>query len=58
LFPDIKILEQLEAQVAPLYEGKDPGRDYSHIRNLFWLVTQLMEGESVVLCQFWFDKLN
>ena len=58
MFPDIKILEQLEAQVAPLYEGKDPGHDYSHIRDLFRSVVQLIEGESVdsefltLLCLF------
>ena len=58
MFPDTKILERLETQVAPLYGGKDPGHDYSHIKNLFRLVAQLMEGESVdskfltLLCLF------
>lgn len=58
MFPDTRILEKLETQIAPLYEDRDPGHDYSHIRSLFRLVTQLIEDENIdpefltLLCLF------
>lgn len=47
MFPSSKILEDLAADVAGLYAGRDPGHDYTHIENLLRLVSFLAAEETI-----------
>jgi uncharacterized protein len=47
MFPSNKILKDLAADVAGLYNGKDPGHDYTHIENLLRLVSCLAVEETI-----------